>query len=427
MVEPNGMTLKQKHAINEKTKNASKRVYSAMIINQKNILPLCLLLAPLIALGMDLYTPSLPAIMNYFHVTHYGAKLTIILYLAGFGLSQPLVGIVSDHMERKNFILIALGCYVISSFLSALVPSIQWLYFLRIINSVCATSVAVVIKSIILDNFSGKMLAKANNYFTLSWSMTPMIAPVIGGYLQHYFNWQANFYFMAIYGLIGFVLCFELFKNQPQRLSTKKVLSLSRVFQKWKILFLDHFFVAAIFILAVENAILFLYYTAAPFIIQNTLHFNAAQYGNVMLFAGASYLVGNLINDRLLNYFSVEKLIGVGLLLSLVIPLIPILITSLIHHPMNIYLVTLPIFMIFMCDGLIFANLATKSLSSYKEFSGIAGGLLAGLFNVLAAVIVGVCAHMLDLHNIITLNETYFIMLCISCIVFFFCFKREAT
>src|SRR3990167_7304490 len=104
-----------------------------MKINQKNILPLCLLLAPLIGLGMDLYTPSLPAITNYFHVSHIAVKLTIILYLAAFGVSQPFAGIVSDHMKRRHFILTVLGLYVISSFLSAFSPSIQWLYFFRII------------------------------------------------------------------------------------------------------------------------------------------------------------------------------------------------------------------------------------------------------------------------------------------------------
>ena len=399
-----------------------------MIINNKNILPLCLLLAPLIGLGMDLYTPSLPAIMGYFHVSHYAAKLTIILYLAGFGLSQPLVGVISDHMERKHFILVALACYALSSFLSTDTSTIQLLYLFRIINSICATSIAVVLKSIILDNFTGKMLSKANNYFTLSWSVTPMIAPVIGGYLQHYFNWQANFYFMAIYALIGFIFCFQIFKDHPKRLETKKLPSIFYVLNQWKILFNDHFFVAAFFILAVENAILFLYYTAAPFIIQQTLDFNAAQYGDVMLFAGASYVFGNLINDRLLNYFSVEKIIAIGLVISLVIPLIPIsvlLFTQ--NHILNIYVVTLPIFIIFMCDGLIFSNLATRSLSSYTKFSGIAGGLLAGMLNILAALIVAACSYWLNVHNIITLNLTYFVMLCVSCIVFFIFFKRHNT
>ena len=147
-----------------------------------------------------------------------------------------------------------------------------------------------------------------------------------------------------------------------------------------------------------------------------------------MLFAGASYVAGNLINDRLLNYFSVEKLIAIGLVISLVTPVIPMMIILLTHnHPMNIYLVTLPIFIIFMCDGLIFANIATKSLSSYTQFSGIAGGMLAGMLNILASVIVGVCARLLDLHNIFILNVTYFSMLFISCIVFFFYFKKDTA
>lgn len=402
--------------------------YPRMKMNQKNILYFCLLLTPLVGLGMDLYTPSLPAITRYFHVTDFQAKLTIILYIAAFGVTQPLVGIVSDQMERKYFIAIALMGYVVSALLSVFAPSIQFLYALRIINSICATSIAVVIKSVILDHFSGKMLAKANNYFTLSWSVTPMIAPVIGGYLQHYFDWKANFIFMGLCPLLVLPLCFTVFKNHPKRITEKRQVSVQEVMRKWKILFSDRFFVAAIIILAVENGILFLYYTAAPFIIQQNLQFNAAQYGNVMLFAGASYVVGNLINDRLLNYFTVEKITAMGLIVSLVIPIIPIAMMSFSrNHALNIYIVTLPIFIVFMCDGLIFSNIATKSLSSYVQFSGIAGGLLAGMFNLLAAIIVGICAQYLDLHNIITLNTVYFVMLCVSCFAFFRYVKTPAV
>lgn len=389
-------------------------------MNQKSILLFCMLLTPFVGLGMDLYTPSLPAITHFFHVSDFQAKLTIILYVATFGVTQPFAGIISDQMERKSFVFIALTGYVISALASALAPTIQVLYVLRIINSMCATSIAVVIKSIILDHFSGKSLAKANNYFTLSWSVTPMIAPVIGGYLQHYLNWQANFIFMGLCPLFVLPLCFKVFKNYPKHTVKKNKLSFQIILQRWRTLFSDRFFVAAIVILAVENTILFLYYTAAPFIIQQNLHFTAAQYGNVMLFAGLSYVIGNVINSRLLNYFSIEKIVAIGLIISLIMPLFPIVIMFFTHnHFYNIYMVTLPIFIIFMCDGLIFSNIATKSLSSYAQFSGIAGGLLAGAFNLLAAIIVGLCAHWLNLHNVVTLNMTYFIAFFISCFIFF--------
>lgn len=142
---------------------------------------LCMFLTPLMGIGLDLYTPSLPAITSYFHVSSFAAKLTIIIYIAGYGIALPFAGIASDHVKRKKFIITALIIYFISSFASAWSPSITILYFYRIINSICAACISVVLRSIITDNFSGKALAKANNYYTMSWSLTPMIAPVIGG------------------------------------------------------------------------------------------------------------------------------------------------------------------------------------------------------------------------------------------------------
>jgi len=224
---------------------------------------------------------------------------------------------------------------------------------------------------------------------------------------------------MAAYGFIGLLYCFKLFKNHSKN-SLKKVFSLSNIFEKYKILFLDKLYISAIFILAIENVILFLYYTAAPFIIQEALFFTPAQYGNIMLFSGLSYLLGNLINDRLLNKFECEKLIFIGLVISIVISLMPILILLFEkNNVLNIYIFTLPVFLIFMSDGLIFPNLMTKALESYAAFSGIAGGLLAGGLNILAAVIVAMCAHFIDLHNVIMLYSLYFVMLMISGVIFY--------
>ncbi len=386
---------------------------------QRRILILGMFLSPLIALGYDLYTPSLPAITSYFHVTHFAANLTIIFYIAGFGISQPFVGIISDHMQRKLFILTALFIYFLSCFASAWTTSIDALYCYRIISSIAAACVSVVIKSILVDYFSGKMLAKANNYFMLGWSLTPMIAPVIGGYLQHFYDWQSNFYFMGLYGLWCFILCLLLLKKQQNKITLKKTLSFGNAIGKWKILFLDRVFLVCVLILAVENAIPFIYYTAAPFIIQLELHFNAAQYGEIMLFAGGSYVVGNILNGWLLNYFDVQKIIRGGLISAIVIIFTSLMMVEFFgNNHTSIYMVTIPIFLLFLCDAFVFPNVMAHALPRYSNFSGAAGGLLSGMLNIIAALIVAFCAHFFDLHHLNTLNLVYFVLLCFSLLIF---------
>ncbi len=387
------------------------------------ILFFCLFLTPLIGLGLDLYTPSLPAITEHFHISHYAAKLTIILYLAGFGIAQPFVGIICDRIERKLFITGSLILYFLSALGSAWSLSIDMFYVFRIINSISGSCIGVSIKSILLDHFSGKGLAKANNYFTMGWSLTPMIAPVIGGYLQHYFGWQYNFYFMGFYSFIAWLLAIYFL---PKKQIQKEVLFIS-IAKKWKILFSDYRFVASIFILSVENIILFIYYTVAPFIIQNTLHFNAAQYGQIILLVGVFYLLGNILNGWLLNHIQLEKIIGAGIAISILFALMSMASLKLMtvsHHAL-IYFVTIPIYFIFLCDGFIFANVMTMALSNYSRFSGTAAGLLVGLLNVVAAIAVAACARWLDLHNLFILNTTYFVFLCISLVLFFLTKKNK--
>src|SRR3990167_222428 len=380
---------------------------------KRNVLLLCMFLTPLMGLGLDLYTPSLPAITSYFNVSAFSAKLTIIFYIAGYGIALPFVGIVSDHAKRKSFIVTALAIYFISSCASAGSPSIGALYCYRIINSICAACISVVLRSIIADNFSGKSLAKANNYYTMSWSLTPMIAPVIGGYLQHYLKWQANFYFMALYSFVSILLCLYLLDAQSKKRINIENFRLKNSAKRWKILFSYRLFLASVFILSVANALLFLYYTVAPFIIQKTLHFNAAQYGEIMLLAGVSYVLGNLLNDRLLNYFSLKKLIGAGLIVSLIVIIISMALLKflLIDTTLSIYMVTIPVFLVFLCDGLIFANIITNILPRYSQFSGTATGLMAGLLNLIAAVIVSISERLCNLHYLINLNMVYFIFI----------------
>ncbi|HLB56691.1 MAG TPA: multidrug effflux MFS transporter [Coxiellaceae bacterium] len=388
--------------------------------NQTKIIIACLFLTPLMCLGLDLYTPSLPAITNYFHVTALSAKLTIVFYLVGFAIAQPFVGIIADHIERKSMILIALIIYCASSILSAFSPTIHVLYYFRIINSICAACTSASIRIMIAENFSGKMLAKMNNYYVMGWSLTPILAPVLGGYLQHYFDWQASFYFMGLYAFIALVSCAYLLNKKLPSPKTETVLK--KTINTWKKLFCDRLYIANVIILSVENSLLFLYYATAPFIIQTILHFDAAQYGKIVLFIGVSYMTGSFLNGKLLNYFSTQKLIGAGLIASLVVAFAFVCSVLFFHwnaHP-NIYAATIPIFIIFMLDGFVFANAISQIVERYTTVAGTASGLMSGLLNIAAAIVVFLCSALLNLHYLLVLSAVYFVLLFCSICVFRF-------
>ncbi len=73
-------------------------------------------------------------------------------------------------------------------------------------------------RSVIPDLFEGRELYKWMNYMVMAWSMGPIIAPAIGGYLQHYFGWKSNFYFLATYTILtGLLVYFYLPETSKHR------------------------------------------------------------------------------------------------------------------------------------------------------------------------------------------------------------------
>ena len=70
--------------------------------------------------SVDLYVPSLPAIVHSFHVDNNLVQMTIALYMLGYGLGQIVLGILSDVYGRKKIVIFSTILYAFISFLIAI-------------------------------------------------------------------------------------------------------------------------------------------------------------------------------------------------------------------------------------------------------------------------------------------------------------------
>lgn len=57
-----------------------------------------------------------------------------------------------------------------------------------------------------MDVYDGEERKHYLSIMTIVWSLGPIIAPFIGGYLQKSFGWQSNFTVLAAYSLIILIL-----------------------------------------------------------------------------------------------------------------------------------------------------------------------------------------------------------------------------
>jgi MFS family permease len=79
--------------------------------------------------------------------------------------------------------------------------NIYVIYLMRIVQEYCPDW-SLSKRAFFVDVYDGEERKHYLSIMTIVWSLGPIIAPFIGGYLQKSFGWQSNFTVLAGYSLI---------------------------------------------------------------------------------------------------------------------------------------------------------------------------------------------------------------------------------
>ena len=99
---------------------------------------LILLLVSIGQLAVDLYLPSMPAIVEYFGTTADAVQMTLTWFLIGFSFSQLFYGPMSDTYGRRRIVLIGLLLFVLGGVGCIVASSSNSLLFFRFVQGIGA-------------------------------------------------------------------------------------------------------------------------------------------------------------------------------------------------------------------------------------------------------------------------------------------------
>lgn len=357
---------------------------------------------PLTGFGIDIYTPSFPAISAQLHIPYSAVKMTVSLYLIGLCIGQLIFGAWSDSHGRKPTLILGILGFVITSLLIPLIPNIYFILLMRIFQGFFIGTAAVNCRSIISDVFSKQELPVASTYMSMAWSLGPIIAPLIGGYLQYYISWQSNFYFLTIYALL--ILIFIFYTKETNLGKIKR--PFKQIITDYIIILKHRQFVGALILMAVGYAILVIFPLVSPFIVQNVFHKSAIIYGRLALLIGLAYLLGSIVNRFIVRFFAINTLIKYGLFFMIFLNILFILVSILLKP--TLFTLYIPMLLIVMSIGILFPNCMGKSISYFPTMAGKAGALVGTGFMFLTAVI-SVATNYLPIHNQFSLALTFLV------------------
>jgi MFS transporter, DHA1 family, multidrug resistance protein len=371
---------------------------------QRNLrirLSILLAMVPLTGATIDIYVPSLPAISTHFGVTAQLVQWTIPSYLIGYSLAQLFCGAFSDAWGRRVLLILGMVVYIGASLLAASASSISMLILMRFVQGLGVAAPGVLARAIASDSFDSDRLPQVTNYITLAWAVGPIIAPLIGGYLQHVFGWRAVFYFLTAYGCVVLLLIYFLL---PETNPYRHELRPDTLLDQYKAVLASPVFLGCSLVLAIIYAQLILFNVIGPFLIQMVLGESPIVFGRVALSLGAAWFLGSLANRILTANVPQLPLTEIATTVAFVGSIIMAWLA--LASPLSLSNLVIPTALVFMSGSITFTRCFGLSVRLFPERAGTASALVGTLF-IAGSALAGFGASFLEAATAIPLALSF--------------------
>lgn len=251
------------------------------------------LLAGIGALNMNLILPSLPAMTEWFKTDYAIMQLAVSAYLGMTAVLQLIVGPLSDRFGRRPIIIIGLLVFIIATLAATYAPNVELFLAARLTQATVVAGFALS-RAIVRDMVPMEQAASMIGYVTMGMTLIPMVGPLIGGYLQESFGWQANFQFTAICAVcVLLIVIFDL-----QETNRHQSASMGEQFHAYPELFSSRRFWGFVFSAQFASGTFFAFLGGAPYVAENHLDLSPSTLGMFFMFIALGYMFGNFLSGR---------------------------------------------------------------------------------------------------------------------------------
>lgn len=326
------------------------------------------LLAGLSALSMNVFLPSLPGMTAYFNTDYALMQLSISAYLGLTGVLQLIIGPLSDRYGRRPVILTSISIFLAASVGCLLATDIETFLFFRMIQTAIAVGM-VLSRAIVRDMVPANEAASMIGYVTMGMALVPMAAPAIGGYLDVFFGWKANFCILLIVGgVVTVIIWLDLGETNQN-----KTASLTQQLADYPELFGSRRFWGYCMIAAFASGSFFAFLGGAPYVAENFFGLKPSELGLYFGIVSLGYMAGNFVSARYSVRFGINAMMlyGSGVTLVSVVFSLGLFLAGSIH-PMSFFG---PMLGVGLGNGMTLPNSNAGMVSVRPHLAGSASGL----------------------------------------------------
>ena len=264
-------------------------------------LKMALILGLLSAIGpfaIDMYLPALPDIGRSLGAEVGPVQFSLTAFFLALGVGQLLYGPVSDMVGRKPPLYFGLGLFTLASIGCALATDIETLVFLRFLQGLGAAAGMAIPRAVVRDLHTGTEAARLMSLLMLVFSVSPILAPLVGSGVIALTGWRGVFWAVALASVAGLALVYGALQ-ETRSVADRVESSLGSALRAYGLLLRDGHYLGLVGIGATAMAGFFVYLAGSPFVLINHYGLTPVQYSlafsfNAIAFIGASQFTAML-------------------------------------------------------------------------------------------------------------------------------------
>lgn len=345
-------------------------------------------LATISPFSIDMYLPGFPAIANDLNTTIDVVQLSLTAYLVGIAFGQLLYGPLLDRFGRKRPLYVGLAVYVLASVGCAFSESMNALILMRFLQALGGCAGIVSAQALVRDIFPLNKTAQAFSLITLVISVSPMIAPTVGGYVTAHFGWHMVFVILAVITLLILVAVY-FFLPKGRGADPSVSLKPKAVARNFYSVVRNPQFLIYTAAGGLATAAPFAYIAGSANVFMNIYGLSEQVYGWVFALLASAMIGSTQLNHILLRKFTSENIIKVTLVYQTVMGALMVL--GVYFNWYSVYSLVAVMFVFFIGQGLIGPNTSALSLAPFTKNAGSASALLGswrlGAGGIISAIV----------------------------------------
>ncbi|MGO3344488.1 MAG: multidrug effflux MFS transporter [Marinomonas sp.] len=334
-------------------------------------------------LAINFYLALLPNMATELGTSAAKIQQTVSVYLIGFACAQLIVGPLSDRFGRKPVLLVCYSIFVIASLACALATDAGLLITARFVQSLGGCAGVLLSRVIVKDVYPPEEMGKVMSYMTTGFSMAPLLAPAIGGFIGVSFGWRSLFFVLAGFGVM-IILWTTLSFKESNKQRNPDAMKVSHLFGNYWYLLKSNNFLRYLLIICTSVAGTLTYTSASSFILIELLKVPAGYYGLLFSISAFGMFLGSMVAARLnakvgsasTMWFGVICLVCAGISMA-IFPWFGVL---------SVFSIVGPMFVYAFGNGIVMPTAMSLAIMPFPKMAGSAAALIGCCQTALGAL-----------------------------------------